>query len=379
LDEVAKAFAIDPLNPTLQELEERLQREFTEFRDQQRLAAEQEQKETVVRGRITFARDLMANGAFEEALAEVAGGLAEFPQHADLVSLEAEIRTAYDEWLRVRTNQERETQIQEYVTAAQGYLVRGEFPQALQEVTKALVLDPASSDLRQLETQIEDARALSVKRAQDAECDKKIEQHVFHAKEFKFHRMFEEAVGELDAALALDDTREDVRALRVEFVELYERWKQDKSARELEGAVAHHVQQTRALLDADKLDEALIEIMMGIALAPDNADLLALERDVNDRQAALASANGQESTEAGGLAPEDNERLIRIHLRAAAQYQEQKEYAKALDEIAKAFAIDPTHKETKRLEVRIRQQYAGNEQTLRLVVPTNRAAGEATG
>jgi hypothetical protein len=76
--------------------------------------------------------------------------------------------------------------------------------------------------------------------------------------------------------------------------------------------------------------------------------------------------------------PEERDQLVHIHLRTADELQKQKEFSKALDEVAKAYVIDPFNKDIKKIEIRIRQNEIRHAQqtgqTLKLIYPNEQAA-----
>ena len=123
-----------------------------------------------------------------------------------------------------------------------------------------------------------------------------------------------------------------------------------------------------------------MEVAMGMTIDPDNADLKALEEDIVKAQAdAEIEAAELEGAAESNLKDEERDQLIWIHLRAADELQKQKEFAQALDELAKAYVIDPLNKELKKAEIRIRQNEIRHAQqtgqTLKLIYPNEKAIG----
>ena len=74
----------------------------------------------------------------------------------------------------------------------------------------------------------------------------------------------------------------------------------------------------------------------------------------------------------------NRERLIKIHLMAAEEFAKHSEVPKALDELAKAFVIDPLNTSVKRMEHHIREQQLREQyvqsQPLKLVYRGDKAA-----
>ena len=118
-----------------------------------------------------------------------------------------------------------------------------------------------------------------------------------------------------------------------------------------------------------------------MTIDPDNADLKTLEEDIVKAQAEEELGALEESGVTGdvNLKNEERDQLIWIHQRAADELQKQKEFAKALDELAKAYVIDPLNKELKKAEIRIRQNEIRHAQqtgqTLKLIYPNEKAVG----
>ena len=121
----------------------------------------------------------------------------------------------------------------------------------------------------------------------------------------------------------------------------------------------------------DPLD-ALAEIAIGLIVDPENSDLQQLEQEIWSMQLDLPPESETDNRE-------ESDRLIQIHLLAAEEFQKQDDFALALDEVARAYVIDPMNPEIKKAEVRIRQNQArqspSNVQSLKLVYPNGRAAG----
>jgi hypothetical protein len=125
---------------------------------------------------------------------------------------------------------------------------------------------------------------------------------------------------------------------------------------------ALHVDQAREYFMAGRFDDALAEVALGLALDPENRLLALLEKEIWKQQ--------NENTE---LDPE-REQLVRLHLLSADEFAKRGDLMRALDEIAAAYAIDPSNKETRKAEMRIRQMelHGRNDEdgTLTLVYPS---------
>ncbi|MCX7983514.1 MAG: hypothetical protein N3A63_01235 [Bacteroidetes bacterium] len=382
LDEIAKAFLLDPLNETIQKFEAQIQQEFHEYQEEQRRKHEEELRATAIRGHIQRAKDFLEHEAFDEALAEVAGGYAYDPNNQELIELEKTIKNAYIQWQERKEQEDRKRQLDEMILTAKKYLAKHEFENALMEVTRAMVLDPENAELKALEAEIEQAQEEDRKRQQQEENAKAIKKIIFLAKEALIHHDFDGALAELQNALIIDATNEEVLSLKNTILQQKEEWLKKKAIEEKEEKVKTHLRQARKLFKEKVYDEALIEIAMGYAVDPENEELKALEEQIIAAQSHEELKEEQESSILETPLPDDEKsQLIFVHLRAAEEFQKQKEFAKALDEIAKAYLIDPLNKEIKKAESRIRQSQIRHAQqtgqTLKLIYPNDQqeAAG----
>jgi len=126
-----------------------------------------------------------------------------------------------------------------------------------------------------------------------------------------------------------------------------------------------------------------MEIALGMTIDPENSDLKILEEDIVKAQAdaEIAELEVTQGTTDSNIKSEERDQLIWIHLRTADELQKQNEFAQALDELAKAYVIDPLNKEVKKAEIRVRQNEIRHAQqtgqTLKLVYPNDKAVGRS--
>ena len=124
-----------------------------------------------------------------------------------------------------------------------------------------------------------------------------------------------------------------------------------------------------------------MEIALGMTIDPEHAELKALEEEIVKAQAdaEITELETTHSANDSDMKGEERDQLIWIHLRAADELQKQKEFAQALDELAKAYVIDPLNKEVKKAEIRVRQNEIRHTQqtgqTLKLIYPNEKAIG----
>jgi tetratricopeptide (TPR) repeat protein len=381
LDEVAKAFILDPLNETIQKFETQIQDEFHEYQEELHKKQEEETRLNAVVTHLTRAKEFLEREAFDEALAEIAEGFSYDPEYKDLKVLEVQINEAYQKWQVRQEEEEKNSQIEDLLFKAKEQLTREHFDEALSTITKAIVLDPERESLKAMEKDIEQAQQAFEKRKTDEEGNKAIQKHLFRAKENRVLRSYEDALLELDQALSIDPSREDVLQLKEQTQKEFDEWKSQKEQSAKDASLKQHLRQARENLSNKVYDEALMEVALGLTIDPDSESLKTLEEDIIKAQAD-AEIGSLEQTEAAGestLKDEEKNQLIWIHLRAADELQKQKEFGKALDELAKAYVIDPLNKEVKKAEIRIRQNEIRHAQqtgqTLKLIYPNEQAMG----
>jgi tetratricopeptide (TPR) repeat protein len=380
LDEAAKAFILDPLSETIQKFESQLQKEFHEYQEEQHSKQQEEARKNALITHQTRAKEFLNREAFDEALTEVADGYSYDPNNAELKALEQQIQDAYRRWQDRQAEEEKNNQIEDLVLKAKEYLNKEQFENALKTITKAIVLDPKRETLKAMESEIEKTQEAFETRKQTEENNKIIQKHLFHAKECKVLRNYEEALAEINKALAVDSLREDLLEFKNQTQKELTEWKSQKDKNTKETSLKQHIRQAREHLTKKVFDEALMEVALGLTLDPGNSELTALEEEVLKAQtdSDAAEEEAEALTESGAKSDEKSQ-LIWIHLRAADELQKQKEFAQALDELAKAYVIDPLNKEVKKAELRIRQNEIRHAQqtgqTLKLIYPNEKAVG----
>lgn len=380
LDEVAKAFILDPLEESIQKFEAELQKEFHEYQEEQHKKQEEETRRNAVAKHLTRAKEFLERDAFDEALAEVAEGFSYDSENGDLKKLEQKVQDAYQRWQEKQSEEEKNHQIEDLLFKAKELMSKELYDEALTTVTKAMVLNPSREDIKTLEGEIEKAQQTAEERKKTEENNKVIQKFVFHAKECRVLRSYDEALAEIDKALAVDPSREDVIQLKEQTEQEYKEWKAQKEQNNRKDSLKQHVRMAREHLAKKVFDEALVEVAVGLSIDPESKDLKDLEEQIIKAQADAEI----EQTEAPGEPAdakknEERDQLVWIHLRAADELQKQKEFAKALDELAKAYVIDPLNKEVKKAEIRIRQNEIRHAQqtgqTLKLIYPNGKAMG----
>lgn len=297
-NEVAKAFILDPLSNAVQQFEQSLQAEFDKFLAEQHNRKEEDEKSVAIRRYIDHAAELLKRELFEEALSEVSAGLAVDDGNAELLALKEAITKASREWQERHAEEARNIEIQKHLVAAKELLTVGKCEQAREMVLKAIALDPKKPESLAL-------------------------------------------LADVDTVLSQT---------------------QQYSQKELEAErVKTHLAQAQSYIMANMLDKALVEILQGLVLDPENDELLKLEQRVtalHEAKLSAIQASGRSQQFQKAISEEEQERLVKIHLRVAAEFRAKKDYAQALDEIARGLVIDPLNAELLSADAEVRKEQA---------------------
>jgi hypothetical protein len=363
---ITRAYMLDPLNEEVRACEQRIlaaQEESYRAAEEERRAAEEalrrqqeeelrrltevererllreqdevvEQEKKLSKEKITLhlarAREHVAAKAYHDALAEVAQAFTVDPFDEDVRVVEQEVlaaqkreeETVSEEPPAQPEGSGEQLQAEEFLEQARKFRTQGEYARALDEVTKAFVADPLNEAVRKLEAEIE-AQIREAERLTDP------------------------------AAASPQPKAKPPKAVDTQ-------------------KVLYHVVRARKLMENGAFEDALAEVALGLTLDSENQDLRQMEATIWEFQNSAANAGP-------AMSAEENMRLINIHLAAAEGFQQKGEFGKALDEIAKAYQIDPLNAEIKKRENLIRQEELRRnhpgETPLKLVYPKKGAAG----
>jgi len=251
------------------------------------------------------------------------------PKNADIADLEEQIRAACSATTPAGSHDihyaiVRDT-IAAYVNEANHLVSRGDYDDAMHLVAKGFVLDPMDAGLRECERMITSARTKAAVEQAEREAARK--------------------------RVTLEEEEEARRGQRLQ----------------------RHIVRARELLTSASYDEALTEVALGLLIDPESLSLHALE------QVIWKEKNDHAAMEARAHASTDQSRLIRLFILAAEEFARGAEFARALDEVAKAYTLDPANSDVKRIEVKIRQQELRHaqqlaESPLKLIYHHDRAA-----
>ncbi|MFZ4621194.1 MAG: hypothetical protein ACOYNS_11600 [Bacteroidota bacterium] len=319
-NEVAKAFILDPLDPVIQQYEQNLQAEFDAFLFEQHNKRDSDEKNSTIQRHLQHAAEFLERELFEEAFSEISSGLNVDDRNKELLDLKQKVTAASDRWKLKQREETRNLDIQKLLVVAREFFTVGKFDEATIAVKKALEFDPARNESLALMEDIESV-----------------------------------------VAQTQDVRQSELRKERV----------------------ASHLSKAQSFLMSNMLDKALVQILSGLIIEPASEELLKLEQRVNTlheaRMNELQSTSFSSNASQPKISREEQERLIRIHVRVATEFRTQHEYAKALDEIAHGLTVDMQNQELIALDAEIRQEQADHDlkaaQGLKLIYSSGQAAG----
>lgn len=207
LDEVGNALSVAPTNADVKQLAEKIERAVEERRsereeerrrkeeearhrieqelrrkreeeerrrreEEERRRAEEEARRQAairkIREHFVKAKEFLANEKFQRALREIEGVYILDPENLEARELEETVRRTQEEKRKAEEEARRkaeeeeqrrkvERKIRGYVERAREYLLRGKLERALDEVSHALSIDPASTEVKRLGEEIERA------------------------------------------------------------------------------------------------------------------------------------------------------------------------------------------------------------------------------
>lgn len=391
LNEIARAFMLDPTDERIQHLED-------EIKEQQNIAQRQEEEENACRQKeererreklfldwqqqrqrerelqkkqeeeaykqaraqkireyLQVARSLFAKGKLEEAASQLAFVLVLDPLNEEVLTLNWKIREAQEEQnkktLELKLQQkEAEAKKQEAIRAgirkqlakAEEELAEKKFQDALRIITQAYFIDPTNEEVAALERRIIAAEEEETRRQEEAR--KRLEEERRRKQEAELHR------------LAIEQQKREQLKEKVDL--------EAKQLKERE-EVLLCLSKARGYMSKMKFDEALSQVAAAFKINPFDEEISKLQQEILAAQRKEKMAG---KTQLASLLPEEKrrdnerERLIREHMQTALKLRSQLLYKEALDEIAKAYQHDPLNEELFALEGEIQQEYLKYEE-----------------
>jgi tetratricopeptide (TPR) repeat protein len=155
LDDIARAFVLDPLNKELVSLEDEVQQEWFQTQtvdgnEQPAVELETNESSLIVQN----IRKLLADNKTEDALVAIALGLLEEPENQELEILKEEIIASQSPDNRPS---DQKGEVEAHLSAARSFQNEGDIPNALDEVAKALSLDPLDEEASALDRELHES------------------------------------------------------------------------------------------------------------------------------------------------------------------------------------------------------------------------------
>lgn len=360
---ITRAFVLDPISDELQECENRLiamQEEEIRRAEEQRIAEEEanrRKEEDELKRREQVQREQMLHRSKAEGEAQ---------QRVVLQKIEV------------------------HLAKAREHLARHQFEGALAEVALGFLIDPFHEQVKQMEQQVlaarskateNDAGSSSPAEAQsEASSEDAIAAHVAEANRLREQHEYAQALEELAKAFILDPLNELVQqcenTIQKEFAEFQnEQDRQSDAGTATPSPSNAHVDRAKQFINSKSYDEALAEIALGLTENENDSELRQLEQSIWNLQARQGQPVKEEYQDEETTR---RERLIKIHLLAAEEFVKHNDFTRALDELAKAFVIDPLNSDVMKMEHRLRQQQLRYQrvpsQPLKLVYGGDKAA-----
>lgn len=287
-NEVAKAFILDPLNEDIQYYENILQEEFDRYLADQHTIREQEESDRQIRIHIERATEFLERELFEESLTEIVSGLTVNENNAELLSLQDFVQSAYRKW-QVKTLEEaRNYEVQRHYLRAKELFTMEKYNEAIDEVQKALSLDPYRDECLQLKNEIEEVQNRSTARPGEVKKDQ-IFIHLNNAEKLLRANLLDRAFVEIVSGLVIDPTNakllqleSEAHALRAERIKSakQEAMQHTISQDEKNRIVRVHIRVAEEYRVQKKYSLALDELTQAYIIDPIHTEVAALERNI---------------------------------------------------------------------------------------------------
>lgn len=349
---------------------ENILREKNAVREAEKQAQQKELEE-----HLSSAKEHLAEDQFEQALAEVAAAFRLNPFDEATRVLEQKIRNAQSEHKQASEDDGDEPQqdtgasVESHRVQAERFRDEGDYQRALDEITKAFALDPLNDLISRLSDEILKEFLAHREAISNGERSARttVHEHLSRAEEFFHKGSFHDALREVNTGLDIDGTNKELLALHGKVSGELQTKKngKDSSASEnrfVKPSKTSHRDRAQLFYAAGQFDEALAEVALALAMDEDDAAVKDLERRIWEAKNSTPT-NGQ-SNSTSSHTDSDSESIQQC-LDDADALAVQGEYAKALDELAKAFLIDPFNEEVTSLESKIRQMESSKQNNIR--------------
>lgn len=236
-----------------------------------------------------------------------------------------------------------EKKISDYLNRAKFFKSKGDFHFALNEISRAYLLNPTDERIKLIEEQ--------VKASQEQNHDKDNEENT---------QQLSSELQQRERLLAeLHDKRVDEKLKE----EAYQQARSQK--------IKQYVHQVRSLFAENKIDDALSQLAFVSVLDPLNEDVLELNSKLRDAQTKMhedSLAFKQQEDEAEQKKKEASQLIIQKNLEKAEELLLSERFSEALRLTTQAYFIDPANETTVGLEKRIlerEEEFIQREEALR--------------
>ncbi len=323
--------------------------------------------------------------------------------------VEAAERNRFERQLAANTEAKKkgeEEKIQYYLSRAWAHLHEGRFENALGEIALAFLVNPFDEEVKLLEEQIVSmtqkrpnlspmsslsrvmngaSESSRPKKESDPELSRedvlaletpstRLESHVDAARRLIVEKRMDDALNELTQAFKIDPFNVEVRDLE-HYVRT--RLENDGSRVTLQHKtssnglaptavrVRQHVERARKELREEKYDAALGEIALAFVLDPLDEEVKKVEEEVLLARAHSKQGRKPRQGNTRNIMEQSGPAQIARHLAAADEFRSKGEFGKALEEIARAFVIDPLNESILRLDSQIQAEFQLHRQKKR--------------
>jgi hypothetical protein len=242
-----------------------------------------------------------------------------------------------DEVERLRAEEGRRSAIEEKVSGliarAEEFCEKGEFHRALDEVARAYLLDPSNERITKLEERIRDSQDEAFRLEEEERLQKEKE------RENRKQELIQARVGQLRR-------------------EREEKQKRELKARqEAEQAkIKQYLSRSEELMNKGELDAALSELVFAIVISPLDERILALERQIKEKQEKEELEKNEEykrRQEERQKKLKELENLIVKQIAIADDLAHKNRFGEALRVITRAMALDPMSEDLLACEQRV--------------------------
>jgi len=275
------------------------------------------------------AEEFVEQHQLDEALHEVRFILMVDPTNDRALAIKNEVATL----LRARKEQKDEEQkkkahairatVQKHIAQASELASRKMYSHALSMLTRGYIIDPANEELQACELKI---------RSQEDEYVQQVKQQRLYEEEERARARKEE----------LQRLNEEEHRLQLAKLEEEDKLRAEQSERQLQ----HHLEKARSAMALGAFDDALAEVALAFQVNPMDDQVKKLEEEI-----LAANEQGRQGEEAS--TPLELDQL----LSSAHEHRNRGEFEKALDDIARAFVLDPLNEELTSLEDEVQQEW----------------------